>query len=242
MNLPGTKNVVKHRKAAVGFRDAQLLPIFQAALSMLQGVLQSQQSGTRGNFFVVATLLSNEPLTNSATITYAHLIDPQTEKLKEALLLLMKACLAFDFIGSSYEDSSEDLGSLQIPTTWRPVFEESGYLDILWESWKTFASPVSVLVMECLSQAASIRRSLFSGDDSRHAYIYRFMQEIMQTLTSAAGQNKLQDLGNYHEFCRMLSRFKMTYQLSEVCSYKDIQQWLSAVGEFTAQGFLSWKV
>ncbi|KAF9129906.1 Exportin 7 [Mortierella sp. GBA39] len=211
MNIPGTKNVVKHRKAAVGFRDAQLLPIFQAALSMLQSLLQSQQS------------------------------DPQTEKLKEALMLLMKACLAFDFIGSSYEDSSEDMGSLQIPTTWRPVFEESGYLDILWESWKTFASPVSVLVMECLSQAASIRRSLFSGDDSRHAYIYRFMQEIMQTLTTAAGQNKLQDLGNYHEFCRMLSRFKMTYQLSEVSSYKDIQQWLSAVGEFTAQGFLSWK-
>lgn len=187
-------------------------------------------------------LLSNVPLTNSASISYAHLIDPQTEKLKEALLLLMKACLAFDFIGSSYEDSSEDLGSLQIPTTWRPAFEESGYLDILWESWKTFASPVSVLVMECLSQAASIRRSLFSGDDSRHAYIYRFMQEIMLTLTTAAGQNKLQDLGNYHEFCRMLSRFKMTYQLSEVCSYKGIQQWLSAVGDFTAQGFLSWKV
>lgn len=154
----------------------------------------------------------------------------------------MKACLAFDFIGSSYEESSEDQGSLQVPTTWRPVFEESGYLDILWESWKTFVSPASVLVMECLSQAASIRRSVFSGDDSRHAYIYRFMQDIMLTLTTPAGQNKLQDLGNFHEFCRMLSRFKMTYQLSEVCSYKDIQQWLSAVGEFTAQGFLSWKV
>ncbi|KAF9133775.1 Exportin 7 [Mortierella sp. 14UC] len=211
MNIPGTKNLVKHRKAAVGFRDAQLLPVFQAALSMLQSVLQSRQS------------------------------DPQTEKLKESLLLLMKACLAFDFIGSSYEESSEDLGSLQIPTTWRPVFEESGYLDILWECWKVFSAPTSALVMECLSQAASIRRSLFSGDDSRHAYIYRFMQETMLTLTTAAGQNKLQDLGNYHEFCRMLSRFKITYQLSEVCSYKDIQQWLSAIGEFTAQGFLSWK-
>ncbi|KAG0306797.1 Exportin 7 [Linnemannia gamsii] len=211
MNLPGTKNVVKHRKAAVGFRDAQLLPIFQAALGMLQSVLQSQQS------------------------------DPQTEKLKEALLLLMKASLAFDFIGSSYEESSEDQGSLQVPTTWRPVFEESGYLEILWECWKAFSSPTSVLVMECLSQSASIRRSLFSGDDSRHVYIYRFMQEIMLTLTTAAGQNKLRDSGNFHEFCRMLSRFKMTYQLSEVCSYKDIKQWLSAVGEFTAQGFLSWK-
>jgi len=40
----------------------------------------------------------------------------------------------------------------------------------------------------------------------------------------------------------MLSRFKMTYQLSEVCGFKDIQQWLAAVGDFTAQGFLSWKV
>jgi exportin-7 len=53
MNLPGTKNVVKHRKAAVGFRDAQLLPIFQAALGMLQSVLQSQQSGICENFICI---------------------------------------------------------------------------------------------------------------------------------------------------------------------------------------------
>ncbi|KAG0358839.1 Exportin 7 [Gamsiella multidivaricata] len=211
MNIPGSRNVVKHRKSAVGFRDAQLLPIFQAALAMLKTVLQS-------------------PLT-----------DPEAEKLKEDILLLLKACLAFDFIGASHEEASDDVGSIQVPTAWRVVFEQSGYLDVLWECWKIFSSPVSVRVMECLSQAASIRRSVFSTDSARHTYIHQMMQETILTLTTAAGQSKLQDVSNFHEFCRMLSRFKSTYQLAEVCEYKDSEQWLSAIGEFTAQGFHSWK-
>ncbi|KAF9360676.1 Exportin 7 [Mortierella sp. AD094] len=211
MNIPGSRNVVKHRKSAVGFRDSQLLPIFQAALAMLQTVLHSR------------------------------LTDPDTEKLKEAILQLMKSCLAFDFIGTSYEESSDDIGSIQVPAGWRVVLEQPGYLDVLWECWKSFTSPVSVLVMECLSQAASIRRSLFSGDDARNTYIYQIMQETVWTLTTTAGQNKLQDVGNFHEFCRMLSRFKNTFQLAEVCDYKDSKQWLSTIGDFTAQGFHSWK-
>jgi len=154
----------------------------------------------------------------------------------------MKACLAFDFIGTSHEEASDDVGSIQVPTSWRVVFEQPGYLDVLWESWKTFSSPASILVMECLSQAASIRRSVFSTNDARHVYIYHIMREMTLTITTAAGQNKLQDVGNFHEFCRMISRFKNTFQLAEVCDYQDSKRWLSAIGEFTAQGFHSWKV
>ncbi|KAF9437683.1 Exportin 7 [Entomortierella beljakovae] len=211
MNTPGSRNVVKHRKSAVGFRDTQLLPIFQAALIMLQNALQSQ------------------------------LVDSDSDKQKECILQLMKSCLAFDFIGSSYEEASDDVGSIQAPPSWRVVFEKPGYLDVLWDCWKSFPSPLSVLVMECLSQAASIRRSLFSGDEARQTYIYQIMQETIWTLTTNSGQNKLRDVGNFHEFCRMLSRFKNTFQLSEVCSFKDSEQWLSTIGEFTAQGFRSWK-
>ncbi|KAF9199304.1 Exportin 7 [Haplosporangium sp. Z 27] len=167
--------------------------------------------------------------------------NPDTEKLKEGILLLMKSCLTFDFIGASCEESSDDVGSIQVPTGWRVVFEQPGYMDTLWECWKSFSSPASVLVMECLSQAASIRRSLFSGDDARNAYIYQIMDETVWTLTTTAGQNKLQDVGNFYEFCRMLSRFKNTFQLAEVCDYKDSKQWLSIIGDFTGQGFHSWK-
>ncbi|KAF9967387.1 Exportin 7 [Mortierella alpina] len=211
MNIPGTRNIVKHRKSAIGFRDGQLLPIFQAALSMLSSVLQSGLS------------------------------DGVSNRLKQSILLLMKACLSFDFIGTSYEESSDDLGCIQAPTTWRAVFEESDYLTVLWECWKSCSSPVSVVAMECLSQAASIRRSIFSSGEARNIYISHFMREIALTLSTAAGQTQLQDVGNFHEFCRMLSRFKSTFQIAEIGSDKESKQWFTAIGEFSEKGFHSWK-
>ncbi|KAF9986694.1 hypothetical protein BGZ65_006579, partial [Modicella reniformis] len=211
MNIPGTRNIVNHRRSAVGFRDSQLLPVFQTSLAMLRTVLQSR-------------------------LSY-----PETEKLKESILLLMRACMTYDFIGALQEESSEDTGAIQVPTTWRAVFEQPGYLDVLWECWKSFSSPGSVLVMGCLSQAASVRRSIFSTDDARHTYIHHIVREIVLTLKTTAGQNKLQDAGNFHEFCRMLSRLKNTFLLSEICDYNDSGQWISAIGEFTVQVFHSWK-
>ncbi|KAF8927100.1 Exportin 7 [Dissophora ornata] len=214
MNLPGLRNVVC--TTTISQRDSA-------------SCMYAQYHRTKA-----AQLLHRLPI-------YLHNIDSDSEKLKEAILLLMKACLAFDFIGTSHEEASDDVGSIQVPTSWKVVFEQPGYLDVLWECWKTFSSPTSILVMECLSQAASIRRSVFSTNDARHAYIYHIMREMTLTITTAAGQNKLQDVGNFHEFCRMLSRFKNTFQLAEVCDYQDSKRWLSAIGEFTTRGFHSWK-
>jgi exportin-7 len=41
MNLPSTRHATKYRKIAVSFRDAQLLPIFQFALTTLKSLLQA---------------------------------------------------------------------------------------------------------------------------------------------------------------------------------------------------------
>ncbi|KAG0227723.1 Exportin 7 [Actinomortierella wolfii] len=209
MNLP--KNASRFRKVAVGFRDAQLLNIFQAALSMLQVVAKTR------------------------------LVDPNAEKLKEAILILMRDILGFDFIGTQPDESMDDVGSVQAPTTWRVVFEDREFLEVLWKCWQDFENPTTVLVLECLSQAVSIRRSLFSNDEARQVYIQHIMREIAFTLNSPQGQAKLQESGNYHEFTRMLSRFIKTFQLSELSEYKDFQKWISTIGEYTTQGFHSWK-
>ncbi|KAG0343400.1 hypothetical protein BG004_005341 [Podila humilis] len=210
MNLQSSRNAPKSRKAAVGYRDAQILPTFQCGLSMLRLSLQNNTDDT-------------------------------SEKLKESAAQLMKACLAFDFIGALPDESLDDSGSIQAPTSWRVVFEEQEYLNVLWECFKSSKSPASVLAMECLSQAASIRRSIFSTEDTRHNYIQRMMHETVLILTTELGQQKLQDSGNFHEFCRMLSRFNRTFQLTEICERKEFEQWISAISEFTSQGFLSWK-
>ena len=154
----------------------------------------------------------------------------------------MKMCLGFDFIGTLPDESSDDVGSIQAMTTWRIVLEGPEYLDVLWECWKKFSGATSVLAMESLSQAASIRRSLFSSDEARNTYIHRIMQETALTIKSQAGQAKLQDVGNFHEFCRMLSKFRSTFQLSEICEYKEFEQWISLIGEFSSRGLHSWKV
>ncbi|KFM69941.1 Exportin-7, partial [Stegodyphus mimosarum] len=37
-----------------------------------------------------------------------------------SLLRLAYNCISFDFIGTSPDESSDDLCTVQIPTTWRP--------------------------------------------------------------------------------------------------------------------------
>ena len=45
------------------------------------------------------------------------------------LLTLLKACLNFDFIGTSYDDSDDDFGTIHIPTQWK---ECMCLLTLLW--------------------------------------------------------------------------------------------------------------
>ncbi|KAF9583300.1 Ran-binding protein 17 [Lunasporangiospora selenospora] len=210
MGIAGARDVVSRRKAAVGFRDSQLHPIFQFAVIALKSVLQGNTS------------------------------DPESEGIKVAILSLIKSCLSFDFVGAA-DESIDDNGSVQVPLTWKDDFEDPGYLDALWQCWKTSSPVTSVVAMECLSQASSIRRSIFSTEDIRNTYIHHIMQETVLALTTPAGQMKFQDQGNCYEFTRMLSRFRSTYQLSEICAFKDSERWLSLIGDFAIKGFQSWK-
>ena len=35
------------------------------------------------------------------------------------LLQLVRNCLAYDFIGTSFDESTDDMGSVHIPATWK---------------------------------------------------------------------------------------------------------------------------
>ena len=39
-----------------------------------------------------------------------------------SLLKLSQSCLCFDFIGTSVDESSDDLGTVQIPNEWKKEF------------------------------------------------------------------------------------------------------------------------
>ena len=79
------RSLTQYRKIAVSFRDHSLLPIFQVALQRLWQ-------------------LANQ------TIVEGSAEDKQTEfALKLAL-----SCLSYDFIGTSLDEASEDIGTIQV--------------------------------------------------------------------------------------------------------------------------------
>ncbi|XP_033367621.1 exportin-7-like [Parus major] len=79
------------------------------------------------------------------------------------LLKLTHNCLNFDFIGTSTDESSDDLCTVQIPTSWRSAFLDSSTLQLFFDLYHSIPPSFSPLVLSCLVQIASVRRSLFNN-------------------------------------------------------------------------------
>ncbi|RIB12729.1 armadillo-type protein [Gigaspora rosea] len=211
MNQQTPRNLTKQRKTAIGFRDTALLEIFQLGLVVMRRLL-------------------------NGGILFAN--DLQEHKTKEYCLTLLRNCLAFDFIGTSPDESGEDVGSIQVTSSWRSTVEDPSFLQIMFEAYKQFQPPHSSQVMEVLVQISSIRRSLFN-EEERSKFLYSLMKGISEILIGNVG---LSDLSNYHEFCRLLSRFRSTYQLSEIAEKSGYNEWIDLVADFSIKGFNNWQL
>uniref|UniRef100_K7E3Z4 RAN binding protein 17 n=1 Tax=Monodelphis domestica TaxID=13616 RepID=K7E3Z4_MONDO len=179
----------KHRKIATSFRDTSLKDILVLACSLLKEVLA-------------------KPL---------NLQDQVQQNLVMQVLKLVLNCLNFDFIGSSADESADDLCTVQIPTTWRSIFLESETLDLFFDLYHALPPLLSQLALSCLVQFASTRRSLFSGPE-RAQYLGNLIKGVKRILENPQG---LAEPGSYHEFCRFLARLKTNYQLGELIMVKD---------------------
>uniref|UniRef100_A0A8C3RAI2 Exportin 7 n=1 Tax=Cyanoderma ruficeps TaxID=181631 RepID=A0A8C3RAI2_9PASS len=130
-----THPLTKHRKIASSFRDSSLFDIFTLSCSLLK-----QASGKNLN-----------------------LNDESQHGLLMQLLKLTHNCLNFDFIGTSTDESSDDLCTVQIPTSWRSAFLDSSTLQLFFDLYHSIPPSFSPLVLSCLVQIASVRRSLFNN-------------------------------------------------------------------------------
>ena len=45
-------------------------------------------------------------------------------KVVQMSMQLCVTCLSFDFIGTNPEDSQEDIGTIQVPSVWRPIIHD----------------------------------------------------------------------------------------------------------------------
>ncbi|XP_063580461.1 ran-binding protein 17 isoform X13 [Pongo abelii] len=107
----------KHRKIATSFRDTSLKDVLVLACSLLKQVLA-------------------KPL---------NLQDQCQQNLVMQVLKLVLNCLNFDFIGSSADESADDLCTVQIPTTWRTIFLEPETLDLFFNLYHSLPPLLSQL-------------------------------------------------------------------------------------------------
>ncbi|KAJ6838433.1 exportin-7 [Iris pallida] len=163
---------------------------------------------------------------------------PVSSALKQLTVSLSLKCLSFDFVGTSLDESSEEFGTVQIPSSWRSVLEDPSTLQIFFDYYGITESPLSKEALECLVRLASVRRSLFADEAARSQFLAHLMAGTKDILQMGKG---LADHDNYHEFCRLLGRFKVNYQLSELLSVEIYGEWIRLVAEFTTKSLLSWQ-
>ncbi len=126
------RSLTKHRKIASSFRDTQLFEIFQLACQLLRTAYDNRKS--------------------------LNFNDESRHELLKQLLRLAHNCLTFDFIGTSTDESSDDLCTVQIPTSWRPAFLEFSTLTLFFDLYSALPATLSALALSCLVQIASVRR------------------------------------------------------------------------------------
>ncbi|KAK7409753.1 hypothetical protein VNO78_00042 [Psophocarpus tetragonolobus] len=159
-------------------------------------------------------------------------------QLLELALALSLKCLSFDFVGTSVDESSDEFGTVQIPSPWKPVLEDSSTLQIFFDYYAITKPPLSKEALECLVRLASVRRSLFTNDAARSKFLAHLMTGTKVILQTGQG---LADHDNYHEFCRLLGRFRVNYQLSELVNVEGYSDWIRLVAEFTLKSLQSWQ-
>ncbi|KAL4562079.1 hypothetical protein LXL04_034271 [Taraxacum kok-saghyz] len=159
-------------------------------------------------------------------------------ELPELALSLALKCLSFDFVGTSIDESSDEFGTVQIPSGWKPVLEDPSTLQIFFDYYAITKPPLSKEALECLVRLASVRRSLFSNDAARSKFLAHLMTGSKEILQASQG---LADHDNYHEYCRLLGRFRVNYQLSELVNVEGYSDWIRLVAEFTLKSLHLWQ-
>lgn len=202
---------MKLRKVASDFRDSKLLDIFMLSCNLL--------SSARDN---------NKNLNFS---------DDAQLGLMTQVLRLASNCLSFDFIGTSADESTDELHTIQLPTTWRPIFLDMNTLKLFFELYELLPSRLSSLALTCLVQITSVRRSLLSNQE-RGRFLSALVGGVKNILETSHGFN---DPENYHEFCRLLSRLKANYQLGELVNVDCYPDAIALIAKFTVQSLQMWQ-
>ncbi|KAI1720846.1 galactoside-binding lectin domain-containing protein [Ditylenchus destructor] len=160
----------------------------------------------------------------------AQLDDLQLARLSQALDLTL-ACMNYDFIGSITDETLDENISIQIPTKWKPVLMERQVGSLFFRLYMSIPVDLISKSFQTVVQLTSVRRMLFDPSD-RQKYLDQIVTGLKLVLDNPA---KLQEPENFHQFCRILSRLKASYQVSELVKCQDFSALLPMITQFTLQ-------
>lgn len=205
------RSLTSHRKTAVSFRDQTLYQTFQIAITTLR---------------------------NLQTGVFTGLTPKQDVNIGHQALSLANLCLSFDFIGTNPEESVEDVGTVQVPSNWRPLIQDTATMQLFFDFYGKTSPPRSNLALQSLVQLSSVRRSLFASEKERAVFLQALMNGIQSIVLHKTG---LDHEENYHEFCRLLGRLKASYQLSELVKISGFMEWIELACNFTISSLQNWQ-
>eukprot|EP01060_Flectonema_neradi_P006373 TRINITY_DN1429_c2_g1_i1.p1 TRINITY_DN1429_c2_g1~~TRINITY_DN1429_c2_g1_i1.p1 ORF type:complete len:301 (+),score=43.18 TRINITY_DN1429_c2_g1_i1:51-953(+) len=79
-----------------------------------------------------------------------------TPEVAQAISISL-SCLTFDFIGNR-DEIAEELGAIQIPTSWKQLLVEADAVDLFWKLYsRTHQSQQGTEVLKCIVQLAGVR-------------------------------------------------------------------------------------
>lgn len=204
------RSLTRQRRISSNFRDVYLSEIFSLSCNVLHACLTSLMTNDRS---------------------------PERMKLVEVASKLALNCLSFDFIGTSPDESnSDDLPTVQVPSSWRRFVVESTTLDLFFKLYHNLPPNISCYTLSCLVQMTSVRRSIFSNQE-RLQFLNRVVDGVKGILENPAG---LSDPATYHEFCRLLVRFKANFQLTELSKVQNYHDLIRLIKDFTCHAFQVW--
>ncbi|KAL7069261.1 importin-beta N-terminal domain-containing protein [Cryptosporidium serpentis] len=207
----------KYRRAALLFRDTALPTIFQVAMKTLRQIHLG-----------------------SISIT-----DYQEEyKLLKQVLQLIHNCLAYDFMGTVPDETSEEQNTIMIPHSWAVLRED--YIPIIFFdiyakccSISENMSDCATLCLQCLILVSSIRRSFFSTQAERTRSLAALMSGTAGIIQTRMG---LDNENCFHELCRLLGKLNTANQLTELASTDAFNLWIEQVYSFTIKALEEWSV
>ena len=152
-------SIAIHRSISSKFREGPLLSYFDKTIDNLKQVIAQ----------------------NPANFTRAQ------EYLIEQTIECTLNCLNFDFFGSGIFVSNEDMGIVQIPSSWKTRIVDGLILDLMFHLYSILKAPLSTNVMEIISLLTSVRSSLFDTMPSRITYISKLITGLCTVLQNNIG-------------------------------------------------------